>query len=104
MRPRTLPDLLQKPRFPHRPSDPSAPVSKLDILLGCLCNLFMTVQVLSTLLPGMLTGEVGAVPRMQRSAGKQPPRPERNNTEVVLFLKVTYEGWEESRSKEKVEP
>lgn len=34
----------------------------------------------------------GAVPRMQRSAGKQPPRPERNNTEVVLFLKVTWEG------------
>lgn len=46
----------------------------------------------------------GAVPRMQRSAGKQPPRPERNNTEVVLFLKVTWEGGEESRSKEKAEP
>lgn len=33
-----------------------------------------------------------AVPRMQHSTGKQPPRPERNNTEVVLFLKVTWEG------------
>lgn len=33
-----------------------------------------------------------AVPSMQCSTGKQPFRPERNNTEVVLFLKVTWEG------------
>lgn len=34
--------------FPHLPPDP-----KLDILLGCLWNLFMTVQALLT--PLMLT-------------------------------------------------
>lgn len=44
----------------------------------------------------------GAVPRMQRSAGKQPLRPERNNTQVVLFLKVTWEGCKERRN-ERVE-
>lgn len=43
----------------------------------------------------------GAVPRMQRSTGKQPLRPERNNTEVVLFLKVTWEGGGERRGNEK---
>lgn len=65
---RALPDLFAKtatgicselsnsPQFsapsPYLPAGQSAPRPALDVLLGCLCNLFMTAKVLLTLLFG----------------------------------------------------